>query len=54
MKTPQHAKWVIYVAMTMVTLLYTSFGLFGYLVYGDNIQASITLNLCAINAETSM
>lgn len=49
MKTPSHAKPVIYGAMTIVTILYTVFGTIGYIVYGNNIQSSITLNLKSDN-----
>ena len=45
MKTPEHAKPVVYGAMVLVTLLYFVFGTAGYIVYGSAIEASITLNL---------
>ena len=32
-------------SMTLVTILYTLLGVFGYLRYGDAIRGSITLNL---------
>ncbi len=54
MKTPEHAKTVIYVAMGSVTVLNVIFGLLGYLVYGDDIKGSVTLNLCGTNAWTAL
>ena len=45
MKKPEQARSVVYKAMVVVTLLYFSFGTIGYIVYGNNIKASITLNL---------
>ncbi len=45
MKNSNHAKPVVYSAMVMVILLYFIFGTTGYIVYGSNIEASITLNL---------
>ena len=54
MKSPSHAKRVIYFGMSIVTVLYASFGLIGYLTYGNSIQATITLNLCPTSAATAM
>lgn len=45
MKTPKSAKSVVYKAMIIVTLLYFVFGTTGYVVYGDALLGSITLNL---------
>ncbi len=45
MKKSSHAKPVISSAMVVVVLLYLSFGTLGYMVYGDDIKPSITLNL---------
>ena len=36
---------VLNVGMVLVTTIFTTFGLFGYLKYGENIEGSITLNL---------
>ena len=36
---------VVYSAMIVTIALYASFGALGYLVYGGDIQSSITLNL---------
>ena len=36
---------VVYSAMIVTIALYTSFGALGYLVYGGDIESSITLNL---------
>ncbi|KFP32361.1 Proton-coupled amino acid transporter 1 [Colius striatus] len=45
MKNPRQFPVILYVGMTIVTLLYISMGLLGYLRFGASIQASITLNL---------
>lgn len=48
MKQPQHflgCPGVLNCAMSVVILLYTSIGLFGYVRYGDDVKGSITLNL---------
>lgn len=48
MKTPQHfigCPSVLNIGMTIVVVLYSTVGLFGYLKYGDKTQGSITLNL---------
>ncbi|XP_036404756.1 proton-coupled amino acid transporter 1 [Megalops cyprinoides] len=45
MQRPQRFSLVLYVGMAMVTLLYISLGTVGYLCFGANIGASITLNL---------
>lgn len=36
---------VLNTGMVMVACLYTAVGFFGYLQYGEDVQASITLNL---------
>jgi len=48
MKTPQHfigCPSVLNIGMTIVVVLYSTVGLFGYLKYGNKTQGSITLNL---------
>ena len=45
MINPHHGKGVIIAAMAVTTTLYASFGVLGYLTYGDNLEGSITLNL---------
>lgn len=48
MKKPEHYRRIVIAAMTVVTLLYTSFAAMGYIVYGNEIEGSITLNLSSI------
>lgn len=48
MQTPQNfigCPGVLNTGMTVVVILYTAVGFFGYLKYGDKTQGSITLNL---------
>lgn len=48
MKTPQNfigCPSVLNTGMAIVVILYSTVGLFGYLKYGNNTEASITLNL---------
>lgn len=48
MKTPQDfggLTGVLNTGMVIVACLYTAVGFFGYLKYGENVAASITLNL---------
>ena len=45
MKNPHHFKSVLIAGMGVVIGTYILFGLLGYLVYGSDICASITLNL---------
>jgi len=46
MKNPSSFKWVVSVAMVMITVLYAGFGTLGYLAFGaEEIEGSITLNL---------
>jgi len=48
MKTPVKfggATGVFNRAMVIIMIIYTGFGLFGFLKYGDDVQGSITLNL---------
>ncbi|XP_045534024.1 proton-coupled amino acid transporter-like protein pathetic [Papilio machaon] len=48
MKKPQHflgCRGVLVIAMTLIMILYTTLGLFGYFRYGDALRGSITLNL---------
>lgn len=49
MKKPEHAVSVLVIGMTMVVVLYTTFGVLGYLTFGNDIEASITLNLASDN-----
>ncbi|KAM6196415.1 proton-coupled amino acid transporter 1-like [Sarcoramphus papa] len=45
MKNPQQFPVILYVGMTIVTILYISLSVLGYLRFRADIQASITLNL---------
>ncbi|XP_063375041.1 proton-coupled amino acid transporter-like protein CG1139 [Cydia amplana] len=48
MKKPQHflrCPSVLYISMTVVISLFTVFGFFGYVQFGDDVKGSITLNL---------
>ena len=45
MRKPKHFVRVLYAAMGLVTLLYVSVGVLGYLAFGEDIEDSITLNL---------
>ncbi|KAG9340195.1 hypothetical protein JZ751_021920 [Albula glossodonta] len=45
MQRPQNFRTVVFFGMTLVTLLYIGLGTAGYLCFGDEIGASITLNL---------
>lgn len=48
MKKPEQfgsAFGVLNVGMALTTILYTSFGYFGYLKFGENVAGSLTLNL---------
>ena len=49
MKKHEDALKVIFFSMMIVTLLFTLFGVVGFVVYGSNIKASITLNLISTN-----
>lgn len=54
MRYPEHAVRVVGVGMTVVVLLYMTFGMLGYLTFGDDIEASITLNLKSENPVKKM
>ncbi|XP_047989126.1 LOW QUALITY PROTEIN: proton-coupled amino acid transporter-like protein pathetic [Leguminivora glycinivorella] len=48
MKKPQHflrCPSVLYITMIAVTFLFTVFGFFGYLQFGEEVKGSVTLNL---------
>lgn len=45
MKTPKSFNMIITTAMVAICLLYTVFGFFGYLRYGDISKGSVTLNV---------
>ncbi|XP_027462403.1 proton-coupled amino acid transporter 3 [Zalophus californianus] len=45
MKHPQQFSFVLYLGMSFVIILYICLGTLGYMKFGSNTQASITLNL---------
>uniref|UniRef100_A0A7N4P0D8 Amino acid transporter transmembrane domain-containing protein n=1 Tax=Sarcophilus harrisii TaxID=9305 RepID=A0A7N4P0D8_SARHA len=45
MKYPGHYTLILYMVMPIIIILYVSLGTLGYMKFGENIQASITLNL---------
>lgn len=45
MEHPSHAKVLFASTLAIVIAIYTVFGATGYLVYGDAVEGSITLNL---------
>lgn len=45
MRNPQRFPVIVYGGMTIVSSLYLSIGVIGYLKYGTDICGSITLNL---------
>lgn len=50
MQRPQHfigCPSVLNIGMTFVVLSYALVGVFGYVKFGDNVKASITINLPA-------
>jgi proton-coupled amino acid transporter len=49
MRRPQQAVSVVVLGMTVVVLLYVTFGTLGYLAFGSNIKPSITFNLASDN-----
>ena len=48
MKTPKSFRnkfGVLNTGMTVVVIIYTTIGLFGYLKYGNSLSGSVTLNI---------
>ena len=54
MKNPEHAPRVVYIGMSIVTGLFVTFSLLGYLVYGEHTMASVTLNLCGFSVVSDV
>ena len=54
MKSPRYAKCIIMLGMGAVMFLFIEFGTLGYVVYGESIQASISLNLLGNNTAETM
>ncbi|XP_057312174.1 neutral amino acid uniporter 4-like [Hydractinia symbiolongicarpus] len=45
MKKPEDFDWVLNVGMSVVTFMFISMGLLGYLAFGDAVEGSVSLNL---------
>ena len=54
MKSPKDANRIIVFGMTVVIALFLEFGIMGYLVYGTDIEPSISLNLKSKNFVEAM
>ena len=54
MHQPEHGVMVITINMVIVTFVSITFGVFGYLTFGKDIAASITLNLLSENTVEKM
>lgn len=45
MKKPEDFDWVLNVGMSVVSFMFVSMGLLGYLAFGDAVEGSVSLNL---------
>lgn len=54
MKSPGFAKHIVLLGMSIVVALFIEFGTLGYVVYGQDIQPSISLNLKSNNTAETM
>lgn len=54
MKSPKYAKHILSLGMTIVIFIFIEFGTLGYVVYGKNIESSISLNLISKNTAETM
>ena len=54
MKSPRYAKRIIFLGMVVVMFIFIEFGTLGYVVYGEKIQPSISLNLASKNTAETM
>ncbi len=54
MRHPSHAKVLYSITMGFVVVIYIAVGVFGYMVYGDHVEGSITLNLVGTTVITTM
>lgn len=52
MKYPSHIKAVFLITFMAVILLFSLFGALGYIVYGNHLRGSITLNLTSTKIGT--
>ena len=54
MKSPKDAPRIIFFSMTLVVTAFIVIGVLGYIVYGVDTKASITLNLKSNNIAEAM
>lgn len=45
MRSPEDFGWVLNIGMGIVTTMFITMGLFGYLTFGNQLQGSVTINL---------
>ena len=45
MQKPEDFGWVLNIGMGIISFMFVSMGLLGYVAFGENIQGSVSLNL---------